>query len=677
MRLQSLLKHNLPAVAEMLITATGKTPPFDAGKYMVCKSIEAQTDYQVKTKHFIVTITNWAIIPGLPGEVGICLPAECENGDIAAMLPLIAAKVPQLANLSIASGGYESSSWPPAAGKVPWSNPFNNDDDRLSIGNGTIPAIVLFSILLAVVIFATAFGSYTSSQNESARTDALMEAGARQDQENNRVRYDLLVRTKYPRGLGWCEAFSLNGPNGTWTTLWQDQPRRPTDCLNGMRVISMIFIVMGHTCSEAMNVAGYINKEGIPKTPLSYNSYSTELYAYIFVAGQCAVDTFLLISGFLLSFIGKNRPVPIIMGTILRYCRLLPLFGSAMLIYVCIFPFVSFGPFSPRFQQDVFSKCSQDWWAELFFINAWVPWYPRDGGCMGWSWYLGIDMSFAIVGMVLLNMWKRNKMLGWSATAVLTGVSIGVSIQQAVYWNLGYNVTDAATFGNYSHYIYTRAYLRFPCFAVGLVAPWVMDAWERRGLTRGTQPTSAAAKIGVYVACLLAWIIIILCIFYPWTNSDGAGFNGKKCENFQCWGKGFSVFWIVFSRPIWCLAWLTLAIACYFDYLPIFNAMCSAPFWNPLGNLTYGCYLMHPPIIKLLAANVADYYSWSPQDCLSRTSLNAFLAYGFAVVLWCLVEKPFATMTGWLVPKKKNKDRPINKPVADGNGAVEGTRIAG
>jgi hypothetical protein len=633
-----------PVVEEMLITATGKTPPFDAGKYMVCKSIEEQTNHQVRTKHFIVHLNNWAIIPGVPGEVGLCLPAQCTDDDIEVVLELIAIKVPQLRNLSISKYS-TSDQWPPPKGTVAYRNPFNNEDDRVSIGSdlGVLlftPAVTFFGLLIALVLFSTCLATYNSRQIEGtndSRQQWIHTPPEDQDARTTRI-------PRLPR-LAWLEAFSLTGPQGTWTTLWSKQPKRPTDCLNGMRVVSMLFIVLGHTLSESMSIAGFRNEEWIPKTRLSYNAATTQLWTYIFVVGQLTVDTFFMISGFLLSYIGKDRRMPILMGTALRYCRLLPLFGSVMLLYICIMPFLAFGPFSPRFQMDVFSKCPQDWWAELLFINAWYPWYPNFGGCMGWSWYLGVDMTFFVVGLILLNAWKRNRMLGWLLTLMLTGVSIGISIQQVLYWNIGYNITDSTSYGQYTHYIYSRAYLRFPGFAIGLVAPWTLELIERRRLFDNGSVRNAL--------CLLAWVIIIVCIFLPWTNADKYGFAGKACEHFQCWDKGFSLIWIVLSRPIWCLAWLYLALGCYFGYFPILNSVCSASFWTPLSSLTYGCYLIHPAIVKVLAGNASDYYSFSAQDALSRASLNSILAYSSAVILWCLVEKPCATMTNWLVPKKK------------------------
>jgi len=180
-----------------------------------------------------------------------------------------------------------------------------------------------------------------------------------------------------------------------------------------------------------------------------------------------------------------------------------------------------------------------------------------------------------------------------------------------------------------------------------------LDALEKRGLERGSQSTTPMAKMCVYTMCILAWAALAACIWLPYTNTDGPGFDGKNCANFACWSRWFTALWIGLSRPVWCLALLVLTLACYFEYTPVFNAMMSAGFWNPLSNLTYGVYLVHPPIIKLLAGNADDFYTFSPMNAMGRASWNIVLAYCSAIVLWCIVEKPCATLTGWLVPKKK------------------------
>merc|ERR1719498_1756617 len=110
------------------------------------------------------------------------------------------------------------------------------------------------------------------------------------------------------------EAWSLTGSKGTWTTLWKCPAYRPTDCLNGIRVLSMFCIVLAHSYGVSQNNAGYENK----------SDTKTWQVPFMDRAGDMSVDSFFYISGFLLSLIAKSRHSPVIMGTMLRYLRLTP-----------------------------------------------------------------------------------------------------------------------------------------------------------------------------------------------------------------------------------------------------------------------------------------------------------------------------------------------------------------
>jgi len=349
------------------------------------------------------------------------------------------------------------------------------------------------------------------------------------------------------------------------------------------------------------------------------------------------------------------------------------LFGFVMMIYVLILPYLAFGPFAPRLQADVYGHCQGTWWGQLLFINNWYPWYTTSGGCMGWAWYLGLDMTLAIVGMILLNVWKRNHLVGWLVAGGLCVASLAFTAQQAAYWNITYDVFNLKQFSAYGRYLSARSWHRYPGFCVGLMAPWALDALEKRGLTRGSQPTSIKARVIVYLACLGACATLAAVMLLPYTNTSGPGVHAKVCDDFACWSKPVTVLFITFNRPIWCMALLVLTLACYFDYLPLINRTLSASFWTPLSNLTYGCYLIHPCIIKLLAGNTWDYYTYSPADAISRACLNATLAYCAAICLWCLVEKPCATMTTWLVPSKAKSQAKSSSAAAGTNPQQHGT----
>jgi len=593
-----------------------------------------------------------------PGELGVCLPAACDDSDfyddatfgsIKSFLNMSSSAVGSIASelvLEDASTG----------GK---RNPFNVQDDRLAWGDGTSAAIAVATLLVALVVFSSITVSaalrrqrVVAAQRANAFLDVAPAGAEGQEQQTPPESTQLSKRLKI------CEAFTVTGPAGSWRALFKIEKARPTDCLNGFRVLSMFFIVLGHGLLEPMNIAGYSNAECIDKSRFCLNAASTNMWTYLLLAGQLGVDTFFFIGGFLLSYVGKSRSAPILMGTALRYLRLFPLFGFIQMLYILVSPYLAFGPFSPRFQEEVFSACgTNSWWSELLFIQAFYPWFPDQGGCMGWSWYLGVDMFLAIFGLVLLNIWKKMPRTAWAIAFVTFVTCCAVTIQQSLYHKIQYNVLDRPSFAIYGKYLYSRPYARIPGFLVGLVAPWALVAMEKRGLRRGTQPQSWLAHTLVITASLIALVVALVCIFLPFSNANGPGpyATARKALSWTLWE---NALWIGLSRPAWCLCWLTWAFGCYFDYLPYTNAIFSHWLLAPFATLTFGAYLVHPIIYKIIAGNMDSYMIYSAFGAVERAVFVFFIAYAVSVATWCLVEKPFATMSGWLVPKRKSAPKP-------------------
>lgn len=287
---------------------------------------------------------------------------------------------------------------------------------------------------------------------------------------------------------------------------------------------------------------------------------------------------------------------------------------------------------------------------------------------MGWSWYLGVDMVFAIVGLCLLNLWKRLPMVAWALAFVGFVVSIAVTIQQSLQYKLECNVLSPS-FALYGHYLYSRPYSRLPGFLIGLVMPWALDSMEKRGWSREAMPRSISARLFVLFSCFCAALLAAGCIFVPFLNSQGPG-PYSTARHAMTWTPWQNALWIALNRPLWVLCWLVWTLACYFEYLPFFNTILGHRFWTPLASLTYGAYLIHPILIKVTAANADGYYFYSPADALQRTVWFILLAYSCAVVLWCLVEKPMATLTGWMVPKKKPTVQKVSQNDPPSQGAA-------
>merc|ERR1712151_242146 len=118
------------------------------------------------------------------------------------------------------------------------------------------------------------------------------------------------------------------------------------------------------------------------------------------------------------------------------------------------------------------------------------------------------------------------------------------------------------------------------------------------------------------------------------------------------WGPVPSVLYIAFSRPLWSFCLAVITILCYYDYCPIWNGIMSHSAWNPFVRLTYGAYITHPMVIKLVAGNAVQYYTFSGMDMVYRIVGNSVCAYLLSLGLWCFIERPMTTLTTAMMKKQ-------------------------
>merc|ERR1712072_529922 len=433
------------------------------------------------------------------------------------------------------------------------------------------------------------------------------------------------------------EAFSLFGNSGTLRKLIEIPPYKPTDSLNGLRVLSMAWIILGHTFLEPMGISGYMNEEDIKMTPLNSDVAENNPWLAFIMSAQAGVDSFFFLSGFLLSYLTLKEmragKMKVIAAVILRYVRLTPSLGLAMLVYYKIWQYFGFGPFAPTFQNSVTRRCDGSWWSELTYTMNFVP-FNSDDVCMGWTWYLGDDMIFFIVSILILPLYYKRRWLGWVSVLTLSGLSFGMTAWLVIKYKLGVYIFDKE-YTRYSYYAYSKPYTRIPAYFDGLVAAWLLDEMELRGITRESRPFTRSAKMAATVAAALSVAVLIFLTFVSATD-----FGNSK----ESWSLLTSVLYIDFSRPAWAVCLAVLTLLCYYDYLPLLNGFMAHSYWTPLARLTYGAYLVHPLMIKLAAGRSFQFYTFNAWDIAYRFMGNAILAYSGSVLLWCLVERPCMTI---------------------------------
>lgn len=619
---EAFLKTKQQDLARMALS-TGTQLPYDAGKYLMCLDIP-HARYLLVSMQLSVKLDGRSSA-AVPAELGLCVPDACDPSDAGALVgnPLIRSVIPLLSRAEVSN--------------VTATSP---QTDLKPIGLRGELASAAVAVLLLLVLCGTALvviRTQKAARGETQRdAPVVLPAAEGFLQASDQPRQPRRGR----RRTAAVEAFSLIGENGTMVKLVDLPPYKPTDCLNGVRVLSMFWIVVGHTFLMPQAIAGYSNMQDVVDTPLKGHSAEDNPLTFLVLSAQSGVDTFFFLGGFLLSMMTlkelreRRGKINVAAALVLRYLRLTPSLVVAMLVYYGILPYLADGPFAPRFQDSVFRRCDKWWWSELTYTVNFVPMDP-DAVCMGWTWFLGDDMIFFIMGIAILPLYYRRRLLGWIAVGCIAAASLAACTWLLVRYHLSVYIFDFH-YRDYSYYAYSKPYTRAPAYLVGVATSWLLEDLLERGITRESRPTSPRALATAYLAAVAAVGTLLLLVFIPVTD-----FGPNK----NSWGDAVSVLYLNFGRPLWAACWGVLTLLCYFGYLPMTDGFLAHRFWTPLARLTYGAYLLHPLVIKLVAGNVVQYYTFSMQDMVYRTLGNIVGAYCGAVVLWAVIERPMTTLT--------------------------------
>lgn len=234
-----------PAILAEMSLSTGKSLPRDAGKFVTCNGISGA--------HYLLA-TMMGAMPMAPQTalklgLGLCVPEACGQNDVPAILNS-SALIPDLRVLTISN--------------VHVSDPVKGLAAP-GIRFGFAVAIVMILVLMIAV--STAYAWVTNRS---------------QDSPNSRL----------ARNSTLTQAFSLIGRSGTLTKLVELPPSKPTDCLNGLRVLAMAWIILGHSFLMPEGVSGYLNPQDVTSSPLNTASAESNPLLMIIIQAEQSVDTF-------------------------------------------------------------------------------------------------------------------------------------------------------------------------------------------------------------------------------------------------------------------------------------------------------------------------------------------------------------------------------------------------
>ncbi|XP_026313920.1 nose resistant to fluoxetine protein 6-like, partial [Hyposmocoma kahamanoa] len=217
--------------------------------------------------------------------------------------------------------------------------------------------------------------------------------------------WNTLIRKRDPKALNKINlAFSVH--RNCRRLITYKPVRGALECVDGIRAITMAWVVIGHTFATAPHIVNMLDV-------LRWGLSSSSIWV---IAAPIAVDTFFLLSGLLIVYttVGKLSNMKLLKKLHLFYLnrilRMFPLLASTILLQVGVFHYIHDGPNWHEVGERT-RECRINWWSTLLYVQNYVP--PI---CLPHTWYLAIDMQLYILSPLIL-FWvlsgKKNR--AWSA----------------------------------------------------------------------------------------------------------------------------------------------------------------------------------------------------------------------------------------------------------------------
>jgi peptidoglycan/LPS O-acetylase OafA/YrhL len=413
------------------------------------------------------------------------------------------------------------------------------------------------------------------------------------------------------------------------------QPPSAITSINGLRVISMFWVILCHTHSWILIVG--VQNVGVLKNVLSRFTFQA------ISNGFFSVDSFFFLSGLLVAYLTfremkrKKGRFPFLMYYLHRYLRLTPTYAFVLFFVWLLMMYLTNGPtfhLAAWEESAHYQNCEKYWWTNLLYINNLYPW-KLDDECLGWTWYLANDMQFYIFSPLIIIplyfLFPVGLMISAGVLVVsfaISGTLAGVYDHQAnefseIAYSYTPNNTDTTT---YSNLLYIKPWHRVTPYIVGLVLGYVL--YRYRLSTKRFINYIIFPMLVILSGTLLA---LTLYGFYPQWH----GHVPTKAEN---------VVYIMFSRFTWSVGLALLVFACHYGFGGPINWFLSMKFWIPLSRVSYNAYLIHPLILTVIFGSERKVMYYEDYNLAIYAVGVVVLSYGAAAVVSIFVEFPIGNL---------------------------------
>lgn len=585
------------------ILATGKNLN-DLGSYSSCLELQGSSYYLVKLTQ-----------NGYTGAIGLCIPSKCTEEDLNQILS---------SNLE-AGGSATNLETVDIQITQPWSTSLDLSGWLMVLFTGFL---IVFSILA---------GYLDSSYSEILQKQAN---GSKSVQFLEGNKFEVISEEEPlmnipPWFLKYIKAFSISRNYESLFTI--PGKGMTTEILNGVRAFSFSWVILAHIYGiRAKNYV--INYEDYP---IVLGKFSTA-FAY---GAASSVDTFFWLSAFLLSYLmlkfmqKRDGKMPWLFVIFNRYLRILPVYLFTYLFSSLVIPALGSGPQWEKAKEPL-DPCSDYWWTNFLYVNNFVP----DGAgnnCMGWTWYLAVDMQFFLMSPILFIAYHRfDKKTVWYWCGALLGINLVINFALASSWSLKIAFTSGIS-NDFFYYFYVKPYVRYSPYLIGLLCGFVYYNYINE-ITDDPISNSIISTLketkNAWISFLSGFSIITFTVFIqmiPYNDSE------NDYKGFSDFGNEFFVAtrFLIYTIGL-CMVLMPMLLG----ELSSIAKVLTAKAWVPLAKVSFCCYMIHSAIIGGFFMSEEVGYYITPTNLFIDFVFGMVVSFSGALVMYLVVEMPFSNL---------------------------------
>ncbi|XP_075145087.1 nose resistant to fluoxetine protein 6 [Haematobia irritans] len=435
-------------------------------------------------------------------------------------------------------------------------------------------------------------------------------------------------------GIKICVGFSIARNWYRLNQLPSGKMGRELRFLDCFKFFSMFLVIFAHS--------NWVLYEGAISNPQDPERLLHTYAGTLLVAGSLITVTFFVIGGFLLSLnwlvVAKENKemstveylITFLKFNIFRYLRLTIPYGFVILWSGVYFDNAGGPMFRHIFEREQLS-CRKNAWINLLYLNNYIRTNER---CMLQGWYLASDTQSFVISIVILMLahkFIRQRKLIFGAIIALFVVIPGLVTYTnkfcPIFLPTPQVQRDSFTEARQFNKFYVQFHMNFGCYFFGVLAALVYDHISSNELKLKDNKLFHITFYALIPAGIL-WLFSGHIFLQNYNEEDvrlWASIYASVQRN--AWGLGLGAF--IVGMSVKC-GWILRKFCC----LPIFRI---------LGRLTYGAFLVHLLICRVVIATLREPIYFGTGTMFAFIVFTMAASYVVSFVLAILLELPISS----------------------------------